>query len=126
VSNGMDKAGSAREDVAEQGTGVAPMGTERVLGEDTLSVIERWWRIDFPGHSEWTNDSENAKDAHEYYDYPVAGPFVLEASATQGAVEALRQIVALDEREGDLAEGPGYWGAIGECADIARRGLGGQ
>jgi hypothetical protein len=42
------------------------------------------------------------------------------------AIGALREIMALEEREGDLGEGPGYWGAIGECADIARRGLGGQ
>jgi hypothetical protein len=33
-------AGSAREDVAEQGADRSPMGAERVRGEDTLTVIE--------------------------------------------------------------------------------------
>lgn len=37
--------------------------------------------------------------------------------------EALERIAGLNEREGDLGEGPGYWGAIGECADIAKEGL---
>jgi hypothetical protein len=44
VSGRMDKAGSAREDVAVEGAGGSPMGTERARGEDTLSVIERDWK----------------------------------------------------------------------------------
>jgi hypothetical protein len=52
-----------------------------------MSLIERWWRIDFHDHSEWTSNEENARDASEHYDYPVAGPFVLEAQQPQGAVE---------------------------------------
>jgi hypothetical protein len=35
----MDKAGSAREDVAVQGSHRAPMGIERARGEDTLTFI---------------------------------------------------------------------------------------
>lgn len=60
-----------------------------------MSVIERWWRIDFHDHSEWTSNEENARDASEHYDYPVAGPFVLEAQQPQGAVDALRDVRSL-------------------------------
>jgi hypothetical protein len=59
-----------------------------------MGHAERWWRIDFHDHSEWTADGENALDAQEHYDYPVVGPFVLEARQPPGIVEALRRIAA--------------------------------
>jgi hypothetical protein len=86
-----------------------------------MSVIERWtiWpTFVLPGSGEPACVIEG----------PTVPPRetveVVRASGYEGAVEALREIAALEDREGDLGEGPGYWAAIGEAAEIARRGLG--
>jgi hypothetical protein len=94
----MDKAGSAREGVAVEGSGRAPMGIERVRGEDTLTVIRRWECPNDAEHVIRTAAAPEGVERWRCYGCRVDAVEVEYVPRTddRGAVEALRDIAKVD------------------------------
>jgi hypothetical protein len=65
-----------------------------------MGNIERWWRVHAPltGKTTWTDEDPNDRLHAAWENAQVRGPFVLEAD-TQGAVDALREVVDEAKRQ---------------------------
>jgi hypothetical protein len=62
-----------------------------------MTVIERWWRVRGQnGRTTWLDVDPEAEGMMQgaWHRGEVAGPFVLEADAARGAVDALRDLAA--------------------------------